>query len=116
MIVLEENARLIATDSGGVQREAYFLGVPCLTLREETEWTETVAAGWNRLVGADAGRIVSAWGAFEPPPQRPPIFGDGDAGSRIARILTEQDVRFGRPRTGSGAATEGGLMERERSA
>ena len=86
MLVLEQHARLIATDSGGVQREAYFLGVPCLTLREETEWTETVSAGWNILVGADPDRIL-AESSFQPPALRPPIFGDGHAGERIAAIM-----------------------------
>jgi UDP-N-acetylglucosamine 2-epimerase len=95
MIVLEENARLIATDSGGVQREAYFLGIPCLTLRDETEWTETVAVGWNLLVGAEPDQILDAWRTFQPPAQRPPIFGNGDAGRRIAQILAEQGARFG---------------------
>jgi UDP-N-acetylglucosamine 2-epimerase len=98
MMMLEEQARLIATDSGGVQREAYFLGVPCLTLRDETEWTETVAAGWNKLVGAEPERIVEAWFSFTPPLEHPPIFGDGTAGQRIARILESEPVSFGRPR------------------
>lgn len=87
IMMLEENARLIATDSGGVQREAYFLGVPCLTLRDETEWTETVATGWNRLVGADPDRIRAGWQSAARGAQRPPIFGDGTAGKRIANIL-----------------------------
>jgi UDP-GlcNAc3NAcA epimerase len=87
MLTLEQHARLIATDSGGVQREAYFLGVPCVTLREETEWTETVQAGWNRLAGADPHRILAAWSDFSPPADHPPIFGDGHAGERIAGLL-----------------------------
>jgi UDP-N-acetylglucosamine 2-epimerase len=91
MMILEENAHLIATDSGGVQREAYFLGVPCLTLRDETEWVETARAGWNQLVGAQVDHILDAWLTFKPPAERPPIFGDGTAGQRIANIL---DVEF----------------------
>ena len=87
MMVLEENARLIATDSGGVQREAYFLGRPCLTLRDETEWTETVAAGWNLLVGADPEEILGAWHTFRPQGERPPIFGSGDAAEKIASLI-----------------------------
>lgn len=87
MMVLEENARIIATDSGGVQREAYFMQKPCLTLRDETEWTETVEAGWNRLVGVDVDAIISAWKNFTPPAEQPPIFGDGHAGEKIAEIL-----------------------------
>ena len=87
MIQLEENARLIATDSGGVQREAYFLGVPCLTLRDETEWIETVETGWNKVVGADADLILTEWESFSPPEERPAILGDGKASERIARIL-----------------------------
>lgn len=98
MMLLEQNARLIATDSGGVQREAYFLGIPCLTLRDETEWTETVEVGWNKLVGADPFRMIDAWFSFSPPAERPPIFGDGTAGERIAEILNSGPVAFGRVR------------------
>jgi UDP-GlcNAc3NAcA epimerase len=93
MLALEENARLIATDSGGVQREAYAVRVPCLTLREETEWTETVQAGWNRLVGIHPDEITRSWFDFTPPETHPAIFGDGTAGLRIAQGLPE----MGRP-------------------
>ena len=87
MITLEANARLIATDSGGVQREAYFLSKPCITLRDETEWTETVEAGWNILVGAQPDQILQAWHNFSPPATQPPIFGDGKAAEKIVSIL-----------------------------
>lgn len=93
MLRLESGARLIATDSGGVQREAYFLGVPCLTLREETEWTETVHAGWNRLVGTAPERILDAWHAFKTPAARPPIFGDGHAAAAILDVLSRWSPR-----------------------
>ena len=89
MMVLEENARIIATDSGGVQREAYFMKKPCLTLRDETEWTETVQVGWNKLVGVDVDTILNGWKTFTPPTEQPPIFGDGTAGEKIANILSE---------------------------
>jgi UDP-N-acetylglucosamine 2-epimerase len=89
MMVLEENARLIATDSGGVQREAYYFARPCITLRDETEWTETVEAGWNLLVGADCRKIVDAWHTFQPPAEHPPVLGDGTAAKKIAEILGE---------------------------
>ncbi len=95
MLQLEENARLIATDSGGVQREAYFLKRPCLTLRDETEWTETVSAGWNQLVGVEAARIRAAWSTFTPPAEQPPIFGDGHAAERIAAVLQQTPPVFG---------------------
>jgi UDP-GlcNAc3NAcA epimerase len=87
MIAFERCARMILTDSGGVQKEAYWLGVPCVTLREETEWIETVDAGWNRLAGDDPDRIVDAVRTFAPPSNRPPLYGDGFASSRIAEIL-----------------------------
>ena len=90
MMVLEENARMIATDSGGVQREAYFMGVPCLTLRDETEWVETVEVGWNRLVGTQRDAILASWHSFTPAKeQQPPIFGDGHAAEKIVTILEE---------------------------
>jgi len=87
MLNLEKNARLVLTDSGGVQKEAYFFGVPCVTLREETEWAETVQAGWNSLVGADKTRILDAVGTFRPQGQRPKVFGDGKASEKIVRHL-----------------------------
>jgi UDP-GlcNAc3NAcA epimerase len=92
MLCLEENARLIATDSGGVQREAYYMAIPCLTLRDETEWTATVETGWNKLVGADAKLIVENWYSFTPPTEHPYIYGDGTAALRIAGILNEMPV------------------------
>jgi UDP-GlcNAc3NAcA epimerase len=87
MLCLERAARIILTDSGGVQKEAYCFGVPCITLREETEWIETVEVGWNRLAGAETGAIVSALHNVSPPSERPPLFGDGHAAERIAAIL-----------------------------
>jgi len=96
MLVLEENARLIATDSGGVQREAYFLGIPCLTLRDETEWTEIVQTGWNLLVGTEPERVLEAWLHFTPPADHPAIFGDGTASQQITEIVTNTPVSIGR--------------------
>jgi UDP-GlcNAc3NAcA epimerase len=87
MLALEEGARTIVTDSGGVTREAYFLGIPCVTLREETEHVETVTYGWNTLVGAHPERIRRAIRDFQPIGPRPPVFGDGDAASKIVEIL-----------------------------
>jgi UDP-N-acetylglucosamine 2-epimerase len=87
MLQLEEHARLILTDSGGVQKEAYLLDVPCITLRDETEWVETVEAGWNRLVGADEDAIVSAVRDWHPPANHPSYYGDGKAADRIVALL-----------------------------
>ena len=87
MVRLSLSARLILTDSGGLQKEAYWLGVPCLTLRDETEWVETVEAGWNRVVGADTARIVGEARTFAPPPERPPLYGEGEASARIVTLL-----------------------------
>jgi UDP-GlcNAc3NAcA epimerase len=87
MITLEENARIIATDSGGVQREAYYLAVPCLTLRGESEWGATIETGWNKLVGANEDLILENWLNFSPPSEHPPIYGDGSASQQIAEII-----------------------------
>ncbi len=87
MLALERGAYRIFTDSGGVQKEAFLLGVPCVTLREETEWPETVEAGWNVLVGSSCQAIIEAAGRSMPkPPQQNP-FGDGNAAVRIAQAL-----------------------------
>lgn len=88
MLALETAAAVIATDSGGVQKEAYFLGKPCITLRDSTEWTETVDAGWNVLVGADSQRIAEAIRNFRPKAARPNLFGDAHAAEKIAALLT----------------------------
>lgn len=87
MVALTKSARLVLTDSGGLQKEAYWLGVPCITLREETEWVETVDAGWNILVGADMSKIVEAVRAFAPPAARPELYGAGCAAARCVTLL-----------------------------
>ena len=93
MVMLERHAALIATDSGGVQKEAYFHGVPCVTLRDETEWTELVDLGWNRLAPpgrADiAAEIRAALGSIGRD-GRP--YGDGDAAEHIARVISGAPV------------------------
>jgi UDP-GlcNAc3NAcA epimerase len=92
MLVLEENAEAIVTDSGGVQKEAYFAGRPCITLRDRTEWTETVAAGWNILVGTDPQAIARAMRGFRPTGDRPQLFGDGHAAERVVEALSTRAV------------------------
>jgi UDP-N-acetylglucosamine 2-epimerase len=91
MLVLEENARLILTDSGGMQKEAYFFGVPCITLRPETEWLETVEVGWNVVAGANTLAIVDGFqkAINSPPTNRPSMYGDGRASLEVVRYLIE---------------------------
>ncbi|MCK4443129.1 MAG: UDP-N-acetylglucosamine 2-epimerase (non-hydrolyzing) [Thermoplasmata archaeon] len=87
---LAMNAKKVLTDSGGVQKEAYFHGVPCITLREETEWVETVDNGWNILVGADREKILNAIRTFEPKGERSESYGDGKASEKIAKIIDDE--------------------------
>jgi UDP-GlcNAc3NAcA epimerase len=87
MVALTGAARMVLTDSGGLQKEAYWLRVPCLTMREETEWVETVEAGWNRLVGSDSERIIESVRAFAPDGLPPVLYGDGFAAKRCVDLL-----------------------------
>jgi UDP-N-acetylglucosamine 2-epimerase len=81
------NARAVLTDSGGLQKEAYLAGIPCVTLRPSTEWTETVEQGWNVLVDLDRQAAVAALDR-QPPPTHPELYGDGRAGGRVVAALT----------------------------
>lgn len=102
MVALERHARTVATDSGGVQREAYLAGVPCLTLRDETEWPETVDAGWNRLIPATREAVMAALADetfMDRGRPRPPIFGDGRAAERVVAALERLQATWGAGRS-----------------
>jgi UDP-GlcNAc3NAcA epimerase len=85
------HARAVLTDSGGLQKEAYLAGVPCITLRPSTEWVETVELGWNVLADLDREAALAALEA-EPPRERPPLYGDGHAGRRVVEALSRSLV------------------------
>ncbi len=86
-LALIKNARVVATDSGGVQKEAFVLGTPCVTLRDTSEWVETLQYGWNVLVGADAEALAAALAAAAPGAPYDGVYGTGDAGERIAAAV-----------------------------
>jgi UDP-N-acetylglucosamine 2-epimerase (non-hydrolysing)/UDP-GlcNAc3NAcA epimerase len=85
---LAAHARAVLTDSGGVQKEAYLLGVPCITLRDRTEWVETVDAGWNVLVDLDREAALAALERPPPPAERPELYGGGRAAARVRDVLS----------------------------
>ena len=89
MLALERSARAVLTDSGGVQKEAYLLGVPCVTLREETEWPETCGGGWNVLAGTEPARIVKEAQRPGPKGEPPALFGDGHAAECMVELLRD---------------------------
>jgi UDP-N-acetylglucosamine 2-epimerase len=87
MAALASQARVIVTDSGGLQKEAYWYGVPCVTARPSTEWVDTVEVGANTLVDDDPERLAAAVAAARMPDERPPLYGDGHASARVASAL-----------------------------
>jgi UDP-N-acetylglucosamine 2-epimerase (non-hydrolysing)/UDP-GlcNAc3NAcA epimerase len=87
LLALAADARAVVTDSGGLQKEAYLLGVQCVTLRDRTEWVETVEAGWNTLVDLDQDALLAALERPPPGGPRPELYGGGRAGERICDVL-----------------------------
>lgn len=88
MIALEQAACAVVTDSGGVQKEAFFFDVPCITFRDETEWVETLDGGWNQLVGANATAMIEAFARIQDyRPPRKAVFGEGKTAVSIIRSL-----------------------------
>jgi UDP-N-acetylglucosamine 2-epimerase len=93
LAALASQARVVLTDSGGLQKEAYWYEVPCVTLRTTTEWVETLETGWNRLVGTDPAQIVAAVRDAGRGPTHPELYGDGHAAERIADLLVSLPPR-----------------------
>jgi UDP-GlcNAc3NAcA epimerase len=87
MLELETRCQCIITDSGGVQKEAYFMKKPCITLREQTEWVETVESGWNKLTGTDKQKIADAFAGIDTPEHHPEFYGNGTTGTAILKAL-----------------------------
>jgi UDP-N-acetylglucosamine 2-epimerase len=92
IVALEAGSKVILTDSGGMQKEAYFACVPCITLRDETEWVETVDAGWNLLAGANTEAIIDAVNeaAHNIPSIQPQFYGNGNASQKITHLLAQE--------------------------
>jgi len=87
MIALESACSAVLTDSGGVQKEAYFFRKPCITMRDTTEWVELVSAGWNTLVGADTEKIIRTVKNLDTPTEYPSLYGDGKCAEKICNVL-----------------------------
>src|SRR5262249_41778812 len=109
MISLSRSARMILTDSGGLQKEAYWLGVPCITLREETEWVETVSSGWNMLAGSDTEKIMEAVRSFAPPISRAPLYGEGSVATQCVDVI-EQEQASRNGESGKSSETRGSTV------
>jgi len=87
MIAYEKDCSAVLTDSGGVQKEAFFFKKPCITMRDSTEWVELVNSGWNTLTGADTDKIINAVKNINTPGEYPSFYGDGDCARKICDFL-----------------------------